>query len=175
MSIRFVLPSALLAVIILASAGPAAAQTEQPSRVAAVLRSVVRDPVVYVPAAAKYTSLRLDWGSSQVFFVHGFLEKNARYTISGRSNDIALSREAGNRRIVGDTLVVLSQSLSLGLAERAVERMLSSRFEGHQRLVAVIGRVVRIAGAASLTYNSSAPHFRQWQRNQRLAQEMGFK
>ena len=72
------------------------------SFVPALVKSVLFDPTSYVPAIVAWESTRLDWQSSQVFFQHGFLEQNPRFTVSGRANDSAVGYAAGNRLIVTD-------------------------------------------------------------------------
>jgi hypothetical protein len=148
---------------------------EHGSAVSEVFKSAVRDPLVYAPAVVKYGSMRLDWISSQTFFQHGFVERNARYTVSGRSGDTAISYDAGNRKIAVDSLKVLAQSMSANVAERGIERMLSPRFVNHQKLLRVAGQAGRIATASYLMYLSSMPHFQQWRQNERLARQLGYK
>ena len=46
--------------------------------------------------AQRSQAMRLDWDSSQIFFQHGFVERNPRYTASGLPNDVALSHAGGD-------------------------------------------------------------------------------
>src|SRR4030095_16247823 len=62
-----------------------------------VAKAVVLDPTTYAPATFSYTSLRMDWKTSQTLFQQGWLEQNQRFTVSGRPNDTPISFEAGNR------------------------------------------------------------------------------
>ena len=60
-----------------------------------VTRGVLLDPTTYAPAAILYTSMRLDWKSSQPFFARGYVEANDRYTISGLPHDVPVSFALG--------------------------------------------------------------------------------
>ena len=119
--------------------------------------------------------MRLDWNSSQLFFQHGFIERNARYTVSGDANDVAMSYRAGNRKIAADSLALLAQSLSGNLAERTIEHMLSRRYANHRKILLIAGHLGRAAGASYLSYFSSVGNVRQWRQNERLARQMGYK
>jgi hypothetical protein len=170
-------PQTLLALAFV-TLGPAtaSAQTQEPSSfTSTVLKTVARDPATYAPALVKYASMRLDWESSQIFFRHGFVERNARYTVSGRSNDVAISHAAGRRKLALDSLVVFAETVPASLAERATERLLIRRYPQHRKVFSVVGRTVRIVGASYLSYSSSMAHVNQWRRNERLARQMGFK
>jgi hypothetical protein len=154
----------------------ASAQAHGPASVVSTLvKSAVRDPATYAPAVVKYGAMRLDWISSQTFFRHGFVERNARYTVSGRANDEPMSYRAGNRKIAADSLALLAQSVSANVAERAVEHMLSRRYANHRTLLLVAGHAGRIAGSSYLLYVSSMGHVRQWRENDRLARQMGYR
>jgi hypothetical protein len=152
------------------------AQTqEEQSLVSSVMRAVVRDPATYAPSLTKYSAMNLDWESSQIFFRHGFVERNARFTVSGRSADTAISHGAGSRKIVVDSLMLLVQTVPENFAERALERVLIRRYPQHRKMLIVTGHVGRFLGTSYLSYSASMGHFRQWQRNERLARQMGYK
>jgi hypothetical protein len=155
----------------------ASAQDRPPSSfVSDVVKGVVFDPTTYAPAMVTYGATRLDWGSSQVFFQLGFAEHNARYTVSGVSDSAAVSRRAGNRRIAADSLgVLLKVSLVHNVTERVIERVLIRQYPNHQKLWRVVGLVERIVGASYLSIALSAKHVRQWQQNERLARQLGYK
>jgi hypothetical protein len=162
--------------LVLLCAASASAQTGGTwSFTSSVIRTVLRDPATYTPGPVKYTSMRLDWESSQVFFRHGFVERNARYTVTGRSGDVAISHAAGNRKLAWDSLMVLGEAATANLAERAAEGLLIRRYPEHRRALTVAGRAIRIIGASYLSYSSSMAHVRQWQRNERLARHLGYK
>jgi len=146
------------------------------SVVSDIVKEVVLDPTTYAPAIVAYGATRLDWESSQVFFQHGFVEHNARYTVSGVSDSVAISHRAGNRRIATDSLTVLVQlSLVHNVTERVIERVLIRRYPSHQKFFRVVGLVERIVGASYLSIALSAKHVRQWQENNRLARQLGYK
>ena len=146
------------------------------SFVSDLVKGVVFDPTTYAPAIVAYGATRLDWESSQVFFQHGFAEHNARYTVSGIGDSVAISHRAGNLRIATDSLAVLLKlSVVHNVTERAVERVLVRRYPNHQKLVRVVGLVERIVGTSYLSMALSAKHVRQWQQNERLARQLGYK
>jgi hypothetical protein len=157
-------------------ATPASAQTQPTSSpVSSILKNAARDPATYAPAVVKYGAMRLDWESSQIFFQHGYFERNARFTVSGRSNDVAISRAAGRRKIATDSLLILARSVPGSVAERAAEHLLIRRYPQHRKIMMVTGHAVRIAGASYLSYSSSMAHMRQWRRNEQLARQNGYK
>jgi hypothetical protein len=121
-----------------------------------------------------YTSMRLDWNSSQPFFQNGFLEDNARYTQSGFAKDTPLSYSDGNRQILKDALLILPASFANSALAQLVERKLTDRFPEKRKLWNTLSWVERAAFAGFASYRVSSPHFRQWQLNQRLAQQYGF-
>ena len=87
-----------------------------------------------------------------------------------------MSHRAGNRRIATDSLAILLQlSLAHNLTERVIERELTRRYPNHRKVFRVIGRVERIVGASYLSIALSARHVRQWQENERLARQLGYK
>ena len=64
-----------------------------------VTKAVVFDPTTYAPATLSYTSMKMDWESSQTLFRHGWVEQNHRFTVSGRPNDVPISFNDGNKKI----------------------------------------------------------------------------
>src|SRR5262249_33715572 len=54
------------------------------------VKDVTLDPTTYAPAIIAYDATVRDWNSSQPFFRNGFLEQNARFTVSGQANDTAV-------------------------------------------------------------------------------------
>ena len=165
-----------LACLTLTMAAPAAAQEQRPRPVmASVARSVLRDPATYAPALAKLGAMQLDWNSSQIFFRHGFVERNARFTVSGHSNDTALSHGAGNRKILLDSLLVLARAAPANFAQRSLEQLLIRKYPNHRKALTIVGNVTRLTGGSYLTYATSFAHLQQWRRNERLARELGFK
>ena len=165
----------VLACVLLWSAA-ASAQTKEPSpSVSAIIKTVARDPATYAPVALKYVAMRLDWESSQIFFRHGFVEHNARYTVSGLNDDVAVSHATGQRRLAMDSLRLFARTVPQNVAERATEALFIRRFPQHRKLFLVAGQAARIAGASYLAYSWSRPNLGQWHRNERLAAQMGYK
>jgi hypothetical protein len=144
------------------------------SFVPALVKSVLFDPTSYVPAIVAWESTRLDWQSSQVFFQHGFLEQNPRFTVSGRANSSAVGYAAGNRLIVTDAVVNLAGSIANNVTERLIERGLLRRYAAHRTLVRAVGWIERGAVASYVSYVQSAGHLRQWQDNQLSARQLGY-
>jgi hypothetical protein len=164
------------ACVVLLWPAAASAQTKEPSpSVSAIINTVARDPVTYAPVALKYVAMRLDWESSQIFFQHGFVEHNARYTVSGLEDDVAVSHGTGHRRLAMDSLRLFARTVPQNLAERATETLLIRRFPQHRKLFLVAGQAARIAGASYVAYSWSRPNIGQWRRNERLAAQMGLK
>ncbi len=116
----------------------------------------------------------LDGKSSQPFFQRGFVESNPRFTVSGRGYDAAIGYGAGKRQILKDSLAILPSSLANNIAAHFVERKLAQRFPNHRKLVATLGWIERISFASYRSHVLSANHFRQWQKNNRMASELGY-
>ncbi len=166
----------VLASVILLGSTAASAQTSEPSfSISSIVKTVARDPATYAPVALKYAAMRLDWESSQPFFQHGFVEHNARYTVSGREDDVAISHGEGSRKLAMDSLMILARTAPQNLAERTTEGLLIRRYPQHRKLVVAVGRAARVAAASYLSYMTSRANVRQWQRNERLAAQMGYK
>src|SRR6185369_8084606 len=95
-----------------------------PSAAGTIFTQVVSDPTTFAPSITSYTAERLDWTSSQVFFQHGYLERNAQFTVSGFGDDVPVSVAAGRRIILKNSLQDLEASLVNNVAVRIVERTL---------------------------------------------------
>ena len=167
-------PRALIVWALLLSVAvlPAAAQDtpgDQPPFLVDLTKKVVLDPTTWTPAGALYTSMRLDWNSSQPLFRSGYVEDNARYTINGLPHDMPVDYSEGNRRILTDALAVLPMSMLHNATNRAFERTLINRFPAHPKLIRTLGWIERVSFASYVSTRLSSPHFRQWQRNQELA------
>lgn len=164
-----------LVLALLLSVRPAQAQEpDRSSFVADVLKQVALDPTTYAPAVLSYTGLRLDWRSSQVFFRHGFVEANRRYTVSGLPNDIPIGYGAGNRRLIADALGMLQMSLVNNATAALFEKLLARRYPEHRTLLRVLSWVERAAFAGYWSSRSST-HFHQWRENERLSRRLGYK
>ncbi|HEY2905293.1 MAG TPA: hypothetical protein VGJ29_05285 [Vicinamibacterales bacterium] len=168
--------SVALGTALLASPSMAAAQDpEHASFVTDVAKHVVFDPTTYIPAIIGYDATMRDWNSSQPFFQHGFVEHNAQFTVSGMPNDRAVSYGVGRQMIARDFFANLEISLVNNVTDSAFERVLIERHPDHRKLVRTIGWIEKNAFAAFLSYRLSAIHYQQWQQNERLAQQLGYK
>jgi hypothetical protein len=166
---------AVLAALLLFSAASAIAQdrVERPF-IADVLTRVVLDPTTYVPAVLAYDATMRDWRTSQPFFQHGFYESNARFTINGLPNDVAVSYGAGQRIIRADALESLWRSAVNNVGEQIIERVLVNKYPNHRKLIRAVGWAQRISFGSFKAYRLSAPHYRQAAQNARLAEQLGF-
>ncbi|HEY7448415.1 MAG TPA: hypothetical protein VH702_09710 [Vicinamibacterales bacterium] len=147
---------------------------DQPSAVWEVTRRTLLDPTTYTPAVLSYGSTRLDWNSSQVFFRHGFVEQNHRFTVSGFSYDIPISHAAGNRQILIDSLGILQMSVINNVTTNVLENILIKRYPHRRKLLRTLGWVERIGFASYWSYRLSADHFRKWRENEQMAQRLGY-
>lgn len=140
-----------------------------------VTKAVVFDPTTYAPATLSYTSMKMDWESSQTLFRHGWVEQNHRFTISGRPNDVPVSFGEGNKRIRQMALLHLQESLVNNVAANVFERVLAEKYPQHRKLFKVLSWVERIAFASYVSYVASASHFKQTERNRQLAIQYGYR
>jgi hypothetical protein len=167
--------SSLVLAVLLSFAAPAFAQEQQQQENRTPFAvELLLDPTTYVPAGLLYTSMRLDWSSSQPFFQNGFLEDNPRYTVSGLPKDRPLGYGEGNTKILKDSLAILPASFVNNALTHMMERRLSDRYPEHRKLWKALSWVERVAFASYISYRLSGPHFRQWQKNERLARQYGF-
>jgi len=167
--------TAVAALALLAMASTAARADDWPSAAESIFRQVVFDPTTFAPAITSYTAERLDWKSSQVFFQHGYLEHNPQFTVSGVTDDVAVSYATGKRIIAKNSLEDLGASLINNVVARVIERSLVLRHPKREKLIRTIGWIERISFAIGLGSVQSANHFRQWRENERLAREMGYR
>ena len=165
---------ALLSIMILTPA-IASAQGETDSNVFwDVTKAVVFDPTTYAPAALSYTSMKMDWDSSQALFRNGWVEQNHLFTVSGRPNDLPLSFADGNKKIRHMALLHLQESIVNNVAANIFERVLAEKYPEHRKLFKVLSWVERIGFASYVSYTASANHFRQTGRNRQLAIQFGY-
>jgi hypothetical protein len=149
--------------------------SERPFSVWHLAKDVMLDPTTYAPAILSYTSTRLDWDTSQVFFRNGYVEDNPRYTATGLAHDTPMGYQAGNRKILMDTLSIVGGSVANNLTDRVFERYLLERYPDHRKLVRTIGWIERTTFASYWSYRLSAAHFRQWKANERTAAQLGLQ
>lgn len=166
----------LLAAVCVLGASQASAQDgDQSSFFGPLVKRVVLDPTTYAPSIITYDATMRDWNSSQPFFRSGlFVERNPRFTVSGRPNDVPLDYAAGKRQILMDAFANLEISVVNNAADAVFERMLTQRYPEHRKLFRVLGRVERIGFASYLSYRLAAPHYRQWQANEQMGKQIGF-
>lgn len=165
----------LLSMMILTPA-IASAQADTDSNVVwDVTKAVLFDPTTYAPATLTYTSMKMDWDSSQTLFSNGWLEQNPRFTISGQPNGLPVSYEEGNKRIRQMALLHLQESLVNNAAANIFERVLANKYPQHRTLFKVLSWTERIAFASYVSYMASANHFRQNDRNRQLAIQFGYR
>jgi hypothetical protein len=168
--------AAIIGIVTIGNAGSLTAQEndKHPSAVADVIRGVVFDPTTYAPAVISYDATLRDWNTSQPFFRNGYLERNARFTVSGLSYDRPVSYVAGKNQILKDTLTTFGVSAVQNATSRIVERALMARYPDHRKVVKTIGWIQRIGLASLMTYQLSAPHYRQAGINAQRANDLGF-
>ena len=140
-----------------------------------VTKGVVFDPTTYTPATLAYTSMKMDWQSSQPLFRNGWVEQNYRFTVSGRPNDIPVSFRDGNRRIRHMALLHLQESVVNNVAANIFERVLAEKYPQHRKMFKVLSWMERIAFASYVSYAVSANHFKQTERNRQLAIQYGYR
>jgi len=140
-----------------------------------VTKAVVFDPTTYAPATLSYTSMKLDWNSSQPLFRNGWVEQNQRFTLSGRSNDVPVSFVDGNKQIRNMALMHLQESIVNNAATNIFERVLANKYPQHRTLFKVLSWTERIAFASYMSYYASAQHFKQAERNRQMALQFGYR
>jgi hypothetical protein len=180
---RLALAGSLVAAMLLVSTTAAFAQDqsaaaderERSSVLLDTVKDVALDPTTYAPALFYYSTTRLDWNSSQVFFHNGILEHNERFTVSGRPDDVAISYGAGNKLILMDALSVVQMSAVNNLTNNVIERVLIARYPHHRKLFRALGWIQRTGFASYWSYRLSEAHYRQWRHNERMARQLGLK
>ena len=140
-----------------------------------VTKAVVFDPTTYAPATLSYTSMKMDWQSSQALFRNGWVEQNHRFTVSGRPNDVPVSFGDGNRKIRQMALLHLQESIINNPAANLFERVLANKYPQHRKLFKVLSWVERVAFASYVSYAASANHFKQAERNRQMAAQYGYR
>ncbi len=147
--------------------------SERPFTIGRLAKQVLLDPTTYAPSVLAYTSTKLDWDTSQVFFRNGYVEDNPRFTATGLAHDTPMSYGAGNHKILGDSLAILGGSLANNVTDRLFEQYLMEKYPDHRKLVKTLGWIERVSFASYWSYRLSAAHWSQWQWNQRNAAQLG--
>ena len=119
-----------------------------------------------------YHATMKDWNTSQPFFQNGFVEHNARFTVTGRPNDVAVSYTVGRNQILKDAVAAFGVSAAQNATSRVIERALLARYPNHRKAVKTIGWIQRISVASLMSYHLSAGHYRQAQLNARRSAEL---
>ena len=145
------------------------------SFVADMAKHVILDPTTYAPAIIAYDSTMRDWNSSQPFFQNGFVEHNAQFTVSGVPNERAVSYDVGKSMIMHDLFTNLEVSAVNNITDSVFERALIERYPSHRKLVRAVGWVEKSVFASYLSYRLSATHYRQWQQNEQMAQQLAIR
>ena len=166
----------LLLSLVMLTPTVASAQTETDSNIFwDVTKAVVFDPTTYAPATLSYTSMKMDWTTSQTLFRHGWVEQNHRFTVSGRPNDLPVSYGDGNKKIRQMALLHLQESIINNTAANVFERVLANKYPQHRKLFKVLSWVERVAFASYVSYAASANHFKQTEKNRQLAAQYGYR
>jgi len=166
----------IFVLLLVALFAPSIARAQDDGRSNVVLdltKAVLFDPTTYAPATLSYTSQRMDWKTSQALFNAGWVEHNARFTVSGRPDDKPISFAAGNKQIRRDALAHLQESVVNNLSTQIFERVLAQKYPEHRKLFKVLGWVERISFSGYVSYMASVNHFQQVQRNQEMARKFG--
>jgi hypothetical protein len=173
---RMVLRTSLMvALTTAASLQTVSAQEDQGNAPLQILSRVALDPTTYAATVLAYQTTMRDWETSQVFFEHGFHERNPRFTISGLPEDVPVGYEEGRRRIFKDAMLTLGATAAQNAVGRTVERYLVSRFPRRTRLIKTMGWIQRASLASYWSYRLSVQHYRQTQYNLDLAQSLGYR
>ena len=167
--------SCLIVCVLVVPRLASAQEQREPSSVGQALKLTFLDPTTYVPALFTYDATMKDWNTSQTFFQNGFLERNARFTVSGFSNDRAVSYEVGRNQILRDSLSVLAVSAVHNFSERLIQESLRERYPEHRKMVTALGWIERAAVSSLLSYELAGPHYRQWRQNQQLSMQLGMR
>jgi hypothetical protein len=138
-----------------------------------VARRIVLDPTTYAPAAIVYSSLHLDWKSSQPMFQAGYVEAHPGYTKSGLAFDVPVDYGEGRRRNRDLALGLLGRSIANNAISAMLERALIARAPRHRKLIRVLGWIERTAFASYFSYVLSEQHFEQWRKNEAMARQIG--
>lgn len=166
----------IVTVAVLSNAQFVAAQEDnRPSVLADTVKGVVFDPTTYAPSFISYDATMRDWNTSQPFFQNGYVEHNARFTITGQPDDRAISYPAGRDQIVKDAAAALGMAMAQNATSRLVEHALLSRYPDHRRAVKTIGWIQRISVAVLMSYRLSADHYRQADANIQRAAQLGLR
>jgi hypothetical protein len=148
---------------------------ERSSFLGSIAKQVVLDPTTYAPSIIAYDATVRDWKTSQPFFQNGFMEHNARFTISGRANDVPVPYGEGQKRILTDAVANFGVSTLNNFTSRVFERVLLDRYPEHRKIVKAASWVERISFGVYMSYVLSKDHYRQADLNATRAQQLGYR
>lgn len=175
-SLRWFAAYTIVAVFVLSDAQLVFAQEDnRSSAFADITKGVVLDPTTYAPAVISYDATMRDWKTSQPFFQSGFFEHNARFTVTGRPDDTAVSYAEGRNRIFRDAVAAFGMTAAQNVTSRLVEHALLARYPDHRKVVKTIGWLQRISVASLMSYHLSAAHYSQAQLNAQRAAQLGLR
>ena len=175
-SLRLVATYTIVAAVVLFNAPFVSAQEDnRSSAFANVVKGVVVDPTTYAPALISYHATMKDWNTSQPFFQNGFVEHNARFTITGRPDDTPVSYTVGRTQIFKDAAAAFAVTAAQNATSRIVEQALLARYPEHRKAVKTIGWIQRITVASLMSYHLGVPHYRQAQLNVQRATALGLR
>jgi hypothetical protein len=159
-----------------ATSRDASAQNDnRQSLLSETVKGTLLDPTTYVPAIVSYDATMRDWKTSQPFFQNGFMEHNARFTVSGLADTTPVGYGTGKTQILNDALVTLGTSVLQNAGNRLVAHALLERYPTHRKMVKTMAWIERISVASLMSYQRSAQHYRQGQHNEELAAQLGFR
>jgi hypothetical protein len=167
----------LVAALIAFGSAVSSASAQDATRPAAasdIPSKVFRDPTTLAPMLISFELRQLDWKSSQVFFQHGWLEHNGDFTVNGLPDGNPIGYQAGRRKNVELALVELPIALVHNTAERSLEARLCDRYPSHRTLWRTLGWIERVS-FASYRASRVATHYEQWQHNEQLARQLGYR
>jgi hypothetical protein len=164
-----------LGILCVATSNAIAQDQGSSSFVGTIVKQVVLDPTTYAPAVIAYDATVRDWKTSQPFFNNGFMEKNQRFTISGRPNDVPVAYGEGQKRILADAAANLGMSTLNNFTGRVFERMMLERYPEHRKIVKTVSWIERISFGAYMSYMLSKDHYRQAELNATRAQQLGYR
>ena len=174
--LRLSTPATITILLILTTTRCVSAEgADRSSAVADIAKGVVFDPTTYLPALISYDATTRDWNTSQPFFRHGYLERNARFTLSGLSNDTAVSYVVGKNQILQDTLATFGTTAVQNLSSRLVEHALLAKYPEHRKMVKTIGWIQRVGVVSLTSYRLSAAHYKQAGHNRAKARTLGYR
>jgi hypothetical protein len=129
---------------------------------------VLKDPTTWALPPIVYATHRLDWDSSQKLFAYGYLERNDKFTLTGRVDDLPISHAAGKRRILRASAATIGRSMLNNGICAIVEHKLIERAPHRRKLIRTLGWIERSLVTSYWTYRLTHNQVTQWQNNERV-------